>query len=233
MNLVKNALRKLIIGKGNDQPFINREERYKFISKVFEKYLKKSILDVGCSEGYLKEYIAEDVKYICVDIEGNPDFIIDLEKEKLSKFDDKSFFVSICTEVLEHLGNLHEIFDELTRVSEKYIIISLPNSWSFFKFSLIRGELKEGLRYYGLPKEKPLDRHKWFFNYDEALDFVRYRAAKNNFKIKFHFPTPLHYNGIINTILDIFFKIYYRRNFGYNNLYYRNLWVLLERKEIL
>ena len=191
--------------------FFNREERYEFIFKLFKNFIKNSVLDVGCSEGYLKKYLTDDIKYVGIDIEGDPEFIVDLEKDKLTMFKDKSFFIVICTEVLEHLDNLHEIFDELARVSKKYIIISLPNSWFQFKFPLIRGKSKTDFRFYGLPKNNPPDRHKWFFNYEQALEFVKYRAEKNNFVINTYFPMPIHYKSIRNSILDLIFRIYYRK----------------------
>jgi len=228
-----NILRELIKGKNSILPYTNREERYAFISKTFNKYIKNSVLDVGCSEGYLKNYLTNDIKYVGIDIAGKPDFIVDLEKDKLSMFEDKSFFLVICTEVLEHLDNIYEIFDELARVSKKYIIISLPNSWFLFKFPLIQGNSKKDFKFYGLPKEKPLDRHKWFFNYDQALEFVKYRAEKNNYLIKTTFPIPTFYNNLRTSIFDLIFRIYYRKNYGYNNLHYLYLWALLERRKNL
>ncbi|MBA7545888.1 hypothetical protein ES705_38268 [subsurface metagenome] len=233
LKFIKNVLRKLIKGKNFTPLYTNREERYAFIFKTFKKYIKNSVLDVGCSEGYLKDYLTDDIQYVGIDIEGEPDFIVDLEKDKLSMFKDKSFFLVICTEVLEHLDNLHEIFDELARVSEKYIIISLPNSWFLFKFPLFQGKSKINYKFYGLPKEKPPDRHKWFFNYDQALEFAKYRAEKNNYLIKTTFPTPIFHNNLITSIFDLIFRIYYRNNYGYNNLHYLNLWVLLERRKNL
>lgn len=231
MELVKRQLKKFFKRKDFTPFYSNREERYDFIFKIFKSYIKNSVLDVGCSEGYLRKYLTNDIKYVGIDIEGDPDFIVDLEKDKLTIFEDKSFYIVICTEVLEHLDNLHDVFDELARVSEKYIVISLPNSWSFIKFPLIRGKFRENLKYYGLPKEFPRDRHKWFFNYDEALEFVKYRAEKNSFFIKKYFPIPIFYNSIRNSIYDLIFRLYYHKNYGFNNLYYLSFWALLERKK--
>lgn len=97
-------------------------------------------------------------------------------------FKDKNFHVTISIDVLEHLDNIHEIFDELCRVSQKYVIISLPNVMAQFKVSMITG--KNDLKFYGLPVDKPSDRHKWFFNYEQAFNFIKKQAIKNNFKLK-------------------------------------------------
>ena len=195
----------------------------------FKNYLKESILDVGCDEGYLREYISIDVRYIGIDIRGNPDFVINLEIDKLNKFDDKSFRTVICLDVLEHLNNLHDVFDDICRVSKKYVIISLPNSWSLFKYSLISG--KTGYKRWGLPLNNPMDRHKWFFNYEEALNFIKERGKINNFFIKFHFPVPYYFNSISHQLFHLFFKIYYRNQYKYNNLFYHTVWALLEREK--
>jgi len=226
-----NRMKKLMINKIKFKTKLLynpiREDRIKFVAKKFKNFLKESILDVGCDEGYLRELISDDVKYIGIDIDGKPDFVVNLEKEKLNKFDDKSFYTVICTDVLEHLNNLHDVFDDICRVSKEYIIISLPNSWVNFKYPLISG--KNEYKRYGLPLNNPVDRHKWFFNYEEALEFIRGRGKMNNFIIKYHFPVPYHFNSIRHQIFHIFFKLYYKNQYKYENLFYRNVWALLKR----
>ena len=229
MNQLRKLIRNKIKYKTKVQYHQEREDRIKFVAKKFRNYLKESILDVGCDEGYLRELISNDVKYIGVDMGGKPDFITNLEIDKLDRFDDKSFHTVLCTDVLEHLNNLHDVFDDICRVSKKYIIISLPNSWVNFKYPLISGN-KEYKRY-GLPLNNPKDRHKWFLNYEEAFEFTRERGKMNNFIIKYHFPVPYHFNSIRHQLFSIFFKIYYKNQYGYENLFYRNFWALLKRVE--
>lgn len=207
--------------------YSNRKEKAKFSSIIFKNFLKESILDVGCSKKYLKEYILPEVKYIGIDILGNPDFKINLEKDKLNIFDNNSFKTVFCSGVLEHLDNLHEVFDDICRVSKKYIIISLPNNWLNFKFRLIKGKGKT--KFYGLPLEKPLDRHKWFFNYNDILNFIRKRSKRNNFRIKFYFSIMFNHFKLRNQLFNIFFKFYYKNKFGFNNTYISNVWFLLEK----
>ena len=229
MENFKISFNKFFSNKKNVQPFNSREERAKFISVMYKNLLNKSILDVGCSDKALKKWISPDVKYIGIDISGNPDFRVDLEKDKLSLFDNNSFHTVVCTEVLEHLDNVHEVFDDLCRVSKKYIIISLPNNWLNFKFLLIKN--KGTTKFYGLPLDKPVDRHKWFFNYEEALNFVKKRGERNNFRIKSHFPMTFSHFGLRNRLINIIFKLYYRNKFGFSNAFFSSLWVLLEKLE--
>ena len=217
-----------LLRKGkNTIPFENRAERSQFISKIYKHYLKFSVLDVGCSENTLKSYLPENIKYVGIDISGKPDFIVNLEEDKLKMFEDQSFYIVVCTDVLEHLDNIHEIFDDLCRVSKKYIIVSLPNNWIQFKFSLMSGMAEH--KFYGLPVDSPEDRHKWVFNHDQALNFLKLRGRKNNFKIINRFSLPIISKSFKIHIFDMFFKLYYGNRFRFNNLHYSSIWVLLKR----
>lgn len=228
MRSPKNLLKKFILRQNSPSPYQDRESRYQFVAKMFKKYLKDSILDVGSSHNYLKKYIKDDTRYVSVDIVGEPSFKIDLEQEGLKRFEDNSFTTVICCDVLEHVDNLHEIFDEICRVSNRFVIISLPNNWLHFKYLLIKN--KGTPKFYGLPIEKPVDRHKWFFNYDQALDFLIKRGKVNKFEYKVHIPIPFIHFGVKRQVLNILFKMYYRGQFGLNNSSYLSVWVLLKKE---
>jgi len=96
-----------------------------------------------------------------------------------------SFDCVLCLDVLEHVENIHEVFDEICRVANRHAIISLPNAYAEFWQMLRLGDYSHNasLKFYGLPLERPIDRHKWFFSYEEAEKFVIYRAAKNKMRI--------------------------------------------------
>ena len=155
--------------------YTSRKERARWIAEKYESFLKGIVLDVGCFNRFLKGYLPDSVEYMGIDIAGNPDRFVDLDKEGVP-FDDNSFDCVVCSDVLEHIENIHSVFDDLIRVSRKYVIISLPNSWSVFKWNILKGGGE--LKFYGLPLEKPIDRHRWFFNYEQAVRFIDYRAKK-------------------------------------------------------
>lgn len=224
---LKNLFSLILKQKRPFRYFDSREERAKFLSKIYKNYLNKSVLDVGCNHRELQKYLPEGTKYIGIDISGTPDIKIDLETQNLSMFENNSFKIVVCMEVLEHLDNIHEIFDEICRVSSKYIVISLPNNWVHFKFSLISGD--GNVKFYGLPSEKPKDRHKWFFNYDQALKFIKDNVKRNGFSIKHKISIPIEYNSIKLQIFNMLFKKYYKNRFGFNNLFIESLWVLLKK----
>lgn len=203
--------------------FNNREERAAFIAKTFEKEISqsKSVLDVGCDYNTLKKIVGS--KVTGVDLYGAPDYKVDFEKDKLSRFKDCEFDFVVCTEVLEHLENFHEMLDELTRVSGKYILISLPNCMGIFtRFNILfRGETG---KFYGLPFEKPEDRHRWFFSHTDIERFFQNYTKKHSLSVARRF---LHCNfshswkGNLVRFCVKFFNI---------NSAAQSYWILLEKE---
>lgn len=163
--------------------FADREGRAQFIASAFKDEIKQSkkILDVGSDYNTLKKLIGK--KVLGVDLYGEPDIKIDFEKERLERFKDGEFDMVVCTEVLEHLDNLHEMANELFRVSNRYVVVSLPNCSSIFAKWNILFHDRVG-KYYGLPFERPEDRHRWFFSYKDIDRFFQHKAEEKGFRIK-------------------------------------------------
>lgn len=162
----------------------NRAEKARYVWDKYRPILHTSILDVGADEKYLTRYLPPETRYWGIGLGGSPDQEVDLETAVLP-FPDGSFETVLCLDVLEHLDNLHAVFDELCRVSGRYVIISLPNAWAGILQVVLFGDYapRHHLKYYGLPPEKPVDRHKWFLSYDEAAHFVQVRAQKNQMRV--------------------------------------------------
>lgn len=202
--------------------FKNRQERAAFIAKHFAAAVKESnsILDVGCSENDLKRIVGN--KVFGIDIAGTPDKKVDLEKEKLSAFPDNSFDLAVCTEVLEHVDNFYEMIHELKRVSKKYILISLPNCSHFLKTAKILFTGNTG-KFYGLPANKPEDRHKWFFSWEEADKLFTAYCQNNNLKINEKFLNFNTTGNITSKILGYLIKL-----FPLNSLA-NDYWILIEK----
>ncbi len=163
--------------------FADREGRARFIAQTFKSEIaeSKKILDVGSDYNTLKKIVGN--KVLGVDLYGEPDITIDFEKDKLEQFKDNSFDLVVCTEVLEHLDNLHAMADELWRVSRRYIVVSLPNCLSLFaKWNVVRHGTVS--KYYGLPFERPEDRHRWLFTYRDIDRFFEHFAARHKCHIK-------------------------------------------------
>lgn len=152
--------------------FSVREERTQWVFDRFEPLFRDGpVLDVGCYQAPMRSFIGAD-RYTGVDFVGDPDIQLNLEQAQTLPFTDGAFQTVMCIEVLEHLNNLHALARELFRVSSQHVLISLPNAWRDARVKIERG--KGSIAHYGLPLEAPPDRHKWFFNADEARAFLEH-----------------------------------------------------------
>jgi len=224
--------------------FTNRKSKAEYVYQKYKTILKGKILDVGADEMYLKEYLDESSEYFGVGLGNHEDLIkIDLEKEQIP-FIEKSFNCVLCLDVLEHLENIHEVFDEICRLSKKWVIISLPNPYADFMDLLEHGKYRpnRNFKFYGLPHERESDRHKWFFSSLEAKNFIKYRSEKNGFEIRDEFSisrinpqlSRISYNPIMyyrQALKKIAKKILFRKNICLNEFYEGSIWWLLERRE--
>lgn len=122
-----------------------------FIEEVKSKK-PKTILDVGCGEGFTLELLHD--KKIGEKLEG-VDFLktaieigkkerpfLTLKEGTIYKlpYKDNSFDLVICSEVLEHLEDPKKALEELHRVTKKYIVLSVPNEPWFMMANFIRGK---------------------------------------------------------------------------------------------
>lgn len=159
--------------------------RSALVAAEMRSCLPGTVLDVGSgrSSEYLKRVLgnayhsldlASSYQFRRSGAAGNaPDAVVDLELGELP-FDDQAFDTVICTDVLEHVDNIYRVYDELFRVVRRYVIISLPNNWPKLIGSFLIGRNVTHVAGYGLPPHpKPAgQRHKYFFNFEEACEFL-------------------------------------------------------------
>jgi len=202
--------------------FPSRKNRSDFVARRLTDYLKVSVLDVGCYEAFLREII-RPVPYTGIDIAGKPDIEIDLEKAERLPFEDHAFECVLCIDVLEHLDNLHALFAELVRVSQRYVIVSLPNCWRDARRPIEKGAGSFG--HYGLPAQRPQDRHKWFFSLAEARLFIEAKTREFGMAVEDMFVTEKPSRALIRLLRGIRYP-----GERYTNRYAQTLWAVL-RKE--
>lgn len=111
-----------------------------------------SILDVGAGEGFVLERLRkaniakklEGIEYmdeaIALGKKMNPH--VKIKKGDIYKlpYKDNTFELVICTEVLEHLEDPENALKELKRVSNKYLVLSVPNEPLFTIQRFLRGK---------------------------------------------------------------------------------------------
>lgn len=125
---------------------------YSALISLVKPLSPKTILDAGCGEGFSMNKLS--INGIGEKIEG-----IEFSKEAISfgkklfpnlifregsvynlPYEDDSFDLIICTEVLEHLEEPAKALKEMLRVSKKYLIISVPNEPFFMMSNFLRGK---------------------------------------------------------------------------------------------
>ncbi len=111
-----------------------------------------SILDVGCGEGFTLNRLKgkgigkrlEGIEHSIDAIELGKKIYPDIKITQGSIYDlpyqDNSFDLVLCTEVLEHLEDPKKGLEELIRVSKKYLVISVPNEPFFMFAQFVRGK---------------------------------------------------------------------------------------------
>ena len=202
--------------------FDARRDRTLYVAKRFAQYFTERVLDVGCFEAPLRALLKPG-SYVGVDMAGAPDVQLNLDSAEKLPFADGEFATVISIETLEHLENLHRMFGELARVSGKHLIVSLPNCWRDARRPVERG--KGDFAHYGLPSEKPLDRHRWFFSYSQARDFLNAMAEKHQLTVTEMFATEQPRNVLIRALRHI----RYNRE-AYANRYVQTIWVVLAKE---
>ncbi|MBN1886760.1 MAG: methyltransferase domain-containing protein [Thermoflexales bacterium] len=215
-----------------DYQYTDRKTKARYVWLKYQSILRgQSILDVGADECHLKQYLDEGSSYCGIGLGEHVERHVNLEREKVP-FPDNSFDCVLCLDVLEHLDNIHEIFDELCRVTRRHVIISLPNPWGNFYGVLCFGDYRpdQAIKFYGLPLESPQDRHKWFFSTEEAEKFILYRAAKNGMQVaQMDCRVGGEARGWKYLARILARTILLRGDLNLKNLYAGTLWAVLEK----
>ena len=102
------------------------------IIELLEELDVKSILDVGCGNGFLINSLPSDIKVVGMDI--SEEALKYVKREYVTgsiediPFEDNSFDLVVCSDVIEHLYEdvLIKGIDELKRVSKKYLLMIYP-----------------------------------------------------------------------------------------------------------
>jgi SAM-dependent methyltransferase len=162
--------------------YFDARSRAEFAWRRYQPFLDGRVLDVGSggSARFFRNVLSDG--YVAADISrdrATPDVVCDFERRNLP-FQDGSFDTVLCFDVLEHVDRPHRLLDECLRVSKRYVIVSLPNNWPGFFWNVVAGHNLVHRKGYGLPVDEPPvgERHKWFFNIEEAASFLSGRAIE-------------------------------------------------------
>jgi 2-polyprenyl-3-methyl-5-hydroxy-6-metoxy-1,4-benzoquinol methylase len=93
------------------------------------------VLDIGCRDGSLKNYLEKNVIYYGIDIasEFKGENIIIQDITEGTNFESHFFDFVFCIDVLEHVKNPFLVLNEINRLLKKegVLILSVPNPYHF------------------------------------------------------------------------------------------------------
>jgi len=180
-------------------------DRTEYVAKKLGKLNGDKVLDIGCREMILKEYLEGNFDYLGLDYiskkSNATDFINhNLEKGIPDNLDNIDIIVAL--DVLEHIENIHDVYKEFFSITNKTVVVALPNM-AYYEFRinvLIKGVLSGK---YIFTENKILDRHRWIPNY-QTIDKFIYTNTPSKCNIK-------SYNYIKERKRNFFF--YYAEKF--------------------
>ena len=109
-----------------------QEETVRKINELLERMSIETLLDVGCGNGFLVNSLPHSIKATGLDISEEALKYVKVDKKVGSidniPFDDQSFDVVVCSDVLEHMTNdmFLRAIKEIERVAKKNIILVFP-----------------------------------------------------------------------------------------------------------
>ena len=127
------------------------KKEFEVIAKIIQN--NKRVLDVGCGDGTLMEFLKDNQKNDVRGLEPNKDLVQkciskglpviegDAEKE-LFQFPEKSFDYAVLSQTLQAFLNPNEVLDQLLRIG-KQTIVSIPNFgyWKVRIHLLLKGTM--------------------------------------------------------------------------------------------
>ncbi len=206
--------------------FRGREDKLALAGGILQNYLRGSMLDVGCDQKHLAKIVTG--RYVGVDSSGKPDLVVNVENGL--PFKNKSFDTVVAFDILEHVDNIHYVFDELCRVARRFVVIGVPNMYEWrFRLMFLLGKPLSGK--YGLPIDLPRDRHRWLFSLQDARSFFKERGFRQGFKIREELVGYYRYTRLFGRAVTAIGKTLSRFTNRFTNLFAYHYWAILERCE--
>ena len=123
------------------------------LDELWDRASPSSVLDVGCGEGVLTFEWAErlgDGRIVGIDLEDpglqaewatrrRPNLEYRVEEATQLSFSDGEFDVATAIEVLEHVPDPEATVAEMTRVSERWLLVSVPHEPLWRGLNMARG----------------------------------------------------------------------------------------------
>lgn len=109
--------------------------RYKKASQMAQVPTRAKVLDIGCRDGALRDYLRIEVQYLGIEIvkKYESPYVIIRDISEGTEFENDYFDYVFCIEVLEHVRNPYFVLNEIKRILKPggFLILSVPNPYHF------------------------------------------------------------------------------------------------------
>jgi SAM-dependent methyltransferase len=139
-----------------------------------------SVLDIGCRDRALAEYLPQESSYVGLDVSPPADVVANAEEPL--PFEDASFESVVLADVLEHLNDPHAALQEAMRVARSAVVVLLPNVYSLYHRLQFLTGVMPGDKYIFGPEPR-VDRHRWMVNFHQAVSFTHARARAAGWRV--------------------------------------------------
>jgi SAM-dependent methyltransferase len=166
------------------------KHRRRIILGLMNSLAPKNVLDIGCGNGRLLDEINKKMKIpVCgIDlshsvIERNKRIYPNYEFHHLdiqTDYLDKKYDIVICSEVLEHLENVEQAIINISKMVNRYLILTLPKGKIF-------------------PIDKKVGHEKHF-----SKSEIFHLLEKNGFKIIKYFEWGFPFHTIYKYLINVF-----------------------------
>ena len=144
----------------------------------------KTVLDAGCRDCIFASHIPAGWDYSGLDLfqndAGTVRFVQSVERPIPAQ--DRAFGVVVALDVVEHVDRMSQVMDELWRVTDRKLVVALPNmAWAPYRMHfLLTGRMGE--KYKVLPYgSDDGDRHRWLTTADDCAKYIdEFAAAKRD-----------------------------------------------------
>jgi len=131
---------ELYFGPKHSPRRIIHSSRFNHVLKLIGDVKNKKILDAGCGEGYFLSVINSNKKIgvelsekrISQALKSYPDLKIKIADVTHLPFEDNTFDVIVCSEVLEHVSGYEQAIKEFKRCikPDGHVVLSFPNEFA-------------------------------------------------------------------------------------------------------
>jgi SAM-dependent methyltransferase len=153
--------------------------RVLFAANILAPLRPRSVLDIGCRDCELSNYLNE-AEYHGADLVPGEKvtYIGDITQLRF----DRTFDTVVACDILEHLDNPSSMFDRIVPLASERLLISLPNTYDLKSISKFLKRDMGGK--YRFTEEHPEDRHRWIMSREEIVTFAEAKAEKHGLRLQ-------------------------------------------------